>query len=97
MPSKDAEGKGSVYVFGGKVNSYEFQTANYRYDIASGEWHELPDMPIDAFSFNLIPLDENRYILLVCDHSILFDTEEEVWIVLAQKMEVENPNQWSKV
>ena len=33
-------------------------------------------------SFNLLPLNHNRYILVVSDRPYLFDTETEQWIEL---------------
>ena len=80
MPATETAKKGTVYVFGGKLNSMEFQEKNYKYDIATGQWQQVPDMPSMLFSFNLIPLINYRYILVVAHEPLLFDTETDSWV-----------------
>ena len=74
MPATETAKKGTVYVFGGKLSSFEFQEKNFKYDIATGQWQQVPDMPSMLFSFNLIPLINYRYILVVAHEPLLFDT-----------------------
>ena len=83
VPETKEAVKGSVYILGG-VKGYllEAHTTNYKYDIASSSFKELPDWNSQQNSFNLLPLNHNRYILVVSDRPYLFDTETEQWIEL---------------
>ena len=65
-----------------------YQPKNFKYNIATGKWTELPNWDPDDYrlSFNLLPLIENRFILVVSEHSPrLFDTKSDKWIKLKQK------------
>ena len=65
-----------------------YQPRNFKYDLASGNWTELPRWrPHDyRLSFNLLPLIDNRFILVVSeDRPRLLDTKTDTWITLTQK------------
>lgn len=83
MPETKTAEKGTVYIFGG-VKGYhmEAHTTNLKYDVATGTFKELPVWNSEQYSFNLLPLNQNRYILVVSDQPYLFDTETEKWIEL---------------
>lgn len=83
MPASLNAEKGTVYVFGGKFNRFIHQSRHLKYDVDSGEWTRLPDWPADQYSFNLIPLMQNRYILVVSDMPVLYDTERDEWIEIS--------------
>ena len=54
-----------------------YQPKNYKFNIATNEWKEIPDWQPGLYrlSFNLLPLIENRYILIVSEKfPLLFDT-----------------------
>ena len=83
MPVTVTAPKGSVYLFGGKTDMHSFSRKSYKYDIATDSWNGLPDIPSDVFSFNLLPLVNNRYILIVSDAmKLMFDTKRETWITI---------------
>ena len=63
----------------------EYQTKNHKYDLATNTWTRLPDVNEleGIFSFNLLPLFENRFILVISEgrpsHK-LFDTLTDEWV-----------------
>ena len=83
MPETKTTEKGTVYVFGG-VKGYHMEphSTNYKYDVASRTFKETALWNSEQYSFNLLPLNQNRYILVVSDLPYLFDTETEKWIEL---------------
>lgn len=60
LPAKEGSPRGSVYVFGGYENLPESSKRNFRFDVATSTWHNLPSWDrIDdyvRFCFNLLPL-----------------------------------------
>ena len=83
LPATSIAPKGSVYLFGGKTNagSRDSTRSGYRFDVASNQWHSLPNSPKDIFSHNLLPILENRFIVLITQPmKLIFDTLYEVWV-----------------
>ena len=58
LPATVTSPMGSVYVFGGLENAIFTSTHNFRYDIATNQWHPLPEWKEEdcRISFNLLPL-----------------------------------------
>ena len=83
IPATARSPKGAVYVFGGLVDYGHYQRANFRYDIAANSWKRLDDWQNSHYriSFNLLPLVDNRFILVVSEKDpYLFDTQRDCWI-----------------
>ena len=93
LPSKDKnqtdDGKsGFVYVFGGLADMSTFQPHNYKYDIEKDEWKEICRWIPGNYrlSFNLLPLIENRFIMVISQEKpYLLDTKTDKWVRLHQK------------
>ena len=64
-----------------------FNYKNFKFDVATSSWKVLPKWhEMDCrLSFNLLPLVQNRFILVVSENDpIMFDTQMEQWIKLTQ-------------
>ena len=88
IPATARSPKGAVYVFGGLVDYGHYQRANFRYDIAANSWKRLDDWQNNHYriSFNLLPLVDNRFILVVSEKDpYLFDTQRDCWIRIEQE------------
>ena len=65
-----------------------YQPHNYKYDIAKNEWKEICRWGPDDYrlSFNLLPLIENRFIMVISQEKpYLMDTKTDKWVRLNQK------------
>ena len=87
LPATAKAPSGTVYVFGGLFTSDHYQDKNYKFDVASGEWTRLPDWKPSfcRLSFNLLPLLQNRFILVVSEYKpVLFDTQTDQFVRIKQ-------------
>ena len=94
MPAKYAKNKkGSVYIFAGLRNSGRYQDKNFKYDIEANKWKQLPNLLQSwgfRISFNLLPLCDFKFILIVSSRdSLLFDTQRDQFIVLEHHGDIE--------
>ena len=65
-----------------------YQPENYKFNVATKAWTKLPNWEPGMYrlSFNLMPLVENRYILIVSEKfPFLFDTNTDKFIRLEQR------------
>ena len=65
-----------------------YQADNYKFNVATQAWTKLPSWEPGMYrlSFNLLPLVENRYILIVSEkYPFLFDTRTDKFIRLEQR------------
>ena len=65
-----------------------YQPKCFKYDVLSKNFTEIPEWPNNHYrlSFNLLPLIDNRFILIVSDsHPYMLDTKTDKWIQLSQK------------
>ena len=87
LPATPKAQKGTVYAFGGLRTAQQYQEQNFKYDVAKDEWTSVMSwMPgYYEISFNLLPLLENRFILVIKRSKlVLFDTETDKFIKLQQ-------------
>ena len=81
MPETKQAPKGSVYCFGGLESTFAFQPLCFKYNIAKDKWTALPELEDFRMSYNLLPLLEHRYILLVSQAPcVMLDTHRDTWI-----------------
>ena len=77
LPATEAAPKGTIYAFGGLLSADYYQDKNFKYDVDKNEWKEVMPWKIGYYrlSFNLLPLIENRFILVISHRKpVLFDT-----------------------
>ena len=81
LPATQKSPKGTVYCFGGLASSFAYQPQCFKYDVARNAWSSIDDLEGFRLSFNLLPLINNRYILLISqeDH-LMLDTKTDRWI-----------------
>ena len=73
LPATPKAPKGTVYCFGGLASSFAYQPKCFKYDVARNTWTNIMDLDGFRLSFNLLPLINNRFILLISqeDHLML--------------------------
>ena len=76
-----AGSQGTVYCFGGLESHFAYQPINFKYDIVRNEWSTIVEWEEFHLSFNLLPLINDRYILVISqrDH-VIYDIKADAWI-----------------
>ena len=87
IPPKEGSPKGTVYVFGGLETWTHYQPRCFKFDVQTQKFSEIEEWPLERnrYSFNLLPLINNRFILIVSENDpYLIDTKTDQWIQLSQ-------------
>ena len=60
---------------------FAYQPINFKYDIGRNEWSTIVEWEQFHLSFNLLPLINDRYILVISqrDH-VIYDIKADAWI-----------------
>ena len=83
-----AVSNGKLYTFGGYTTGFGTTSEAHAYDIATGSWEPLPDMPVSLIQLSAVALGDAIYITggtfgVTTRHYLRFDIPSSTYTVLA--------------